>query len=83
MKLYLGNLSKEMNDASLAELVAPYGKPVTVDMAKERGTGETRGFGFVEFATDDEAKAAIAGLDGKEVNGKALKVNEARPQKPR
>ncbi len=81
MKLYLGNLSKQMNDAQLAELVAPFGKPATAEMAKDRATGETRGFGFVEFASDDEAKAAITALDGKEVDGRALKVNEARPKK--
>jgi RNA recognition motif-containing protein len=80
MKVYLGNLSKEMNDAQLGELVAPFGKPTSASIATERSSGASRGFGFVEFASDDEAKALIAGLDGKEVNGHVLKVNESRPK---
>jgi cold-inducible RNA-binding protein len=80
MKLYFGNLSKEMNDAQLGELVAPYGKPISASVATERGSGASRGFGFVEFSSDDEAKAAMAALDGKEVSGHTLKVNEARPK---
>lgn len=81
MKLYVGNLSKQVTDAQLNDLATPFGKPVSANVATERSTGESKGFGFVEFSNDDEAKAAIAGLDGREVNGQALKVNESRPRK--
>lgn len=81
MKLYVGNLSKQVTDGQLNELAAEFGKPVSANVATERGTSESRGFGFIEFNSADEAKAAITGLDGREVNGQALKVNEARPRK--
>jgi cold-inducible RNA-binding protein len=80
MKIYLGNLSKSMSDAQLNELVTPYGKANSAEVAKDRKTGESKGFGFVEFGTDEEAKAAISALDGKEVQGQTIKVNEARPK---
>ena len=80
MKLYLGNLSADTTDAQLSQLVAPFGKPTSAEMAKDRSSGQSRGFGFVEFNSEDEAKAAIAGLDGKEINGRVLKVNESRPK---
>lgn len=81
MKLYVGNLSKQVTDAQLNELAAPYGKPVSANVATERSSGESKGFGFIEFGSDDEARAAITGLDGRDVNGQSLKVNEARPRK--
>jgi len=81
MKLYVGNLSKQVTDAQLNELATPFGTPLSANVATERSTGESKGFGFVEYSSDDEAKAAIAGLDGREVNGQALKVNESRPRK--
>jgi cold-inducible RNA-binding protein len=81
MKLYVGNLSKQVTDAQLNDLATPYGKPLSANVATERSTGESKGFGFVEFSNDEEAKAAIAGLDGRDVNGQALKVNESRPRK--
>ena len=81
MKLYVGNLSKQVNDAQLNELATPYGKPLSANVAVERNSGESKGFGFIEFGTDDEAKAAMTGLDGRDVNGQALKVNEAKPRK--
>ena len=81
MKLYVGNLSKQVTDAQLNDLATPFGKPVSANVATERSTGESKGFGFVEFSNDEEAKAAIAGLDGREVNGQALKVNESQPRK--
>ncbi|HVR43689.1 MAG TPA: RNA-binding protein [Thermoanaerobaculia bacterium] len=80
MKLYVGNLSKQITDAQLHDLAIPYGKPVSANVATERSSGESKGFGFVEFGTADEARAAITGLDGKDVNGQALKVNEAKPR---
>lgn len=81
MKVYVGNLSKQITDAQLNELASPYGKLVSANVATERSSGESKGFGFIEFGTDDEAKAAITGLDGRDVNGQALKVNEAKPRK--
>jgi RNA recognition motif-containing protein len=83
MKIYVGNLSKEVTDEQFKDLVTPFGVPQSVDVAKDRRTGEPRGFGFVQYATDEEGQAAIAGLDKKEVQGRALTVNEARPQKVR
>ncbi len=81
MKLYVGNLSKQINDAQLNDLAVPYGKIVSANVATDRTSGDSKGFGFVEFATEDEGRAAITGLDGRDVNGQALKVNEARPRK--
>lgn len=83
MKLHLGNLSKDISDAQLSELVKPFGNAEIAEVAKDRHSGMSKGFGFVTFASADEAKAAIAGLDGKEVNGLALKVSEARSPKDR
>ena len=80
MKLYVGNLSKQITDAQLSDLATPYGALVSANVATERG-GESKGFGFVEYSNADEARAAITGLDGRDVNGQALKVNEAKPRK--
>jgi RNA recognition motif-containing protein len=81
MKLYVGNLSKQITDSQLSDLATPYGKIVSANVATEKGSGESKGFGFIEFSTADEARAAITGLDGRDVNGQALKVNEAKPRK--
>ena len=81
MKLYVGNLSKQINDAQLNELGTPFGKLISANVATERSSGESKGFGFIEFTTADEGRAAITGLDGRDVNGQALKVNEAKPKK--
>lgn len=81
MKLYVGNLSKQVDDSQLRDLATPYGKLVSANVATERSSGESKGFGFVEFGSADEGRAAITGLDGRDVNGQALKVNEARPRK--
>ncbi|HUP46405.1 MAG TPA: RNA-binding protein [Thermoanaerobaculia bacterium] len=78
MKLYVGNLPYETTDAQLKAMAAEFGTPTSAEVAKDRSTGQARGFGFVEFANDDEARAAVAGLNGKEVGGRTLKVNEAR-----
>lgn len=78
MKLYVGNLAKQITEAQFTDLLTPFGKAEKVGIAKDKATGESRGFGFVEFADAAEANAAIAGLNGKEVQGQALKVNEAR-----
>jgi RNA recognition motif-containing protein len=83
MKLYVGNLSKQVTDAQLNDLAVPYGALISANVATERTSGESKGFGFVEFKNDDEARAAITGLDGRDVNGQALKVNEAKPRPAR
>jgi RNA recognition motif-containing protein len=80
MKLYVGNLSKQVTDAQLNDLAVPFGTLVSATVATEK-SGVSRGFGFVEFSNADEAKAAITGLDGRDVNGQVLKVNEAKPRK--
>ncbi len=81
MKIHVGNLSKQINDAQLNALATPFGAPQSANVATERSSGESKGFGFVEYATADEANAAIKGLDGKDVNGQILKVSEAKPKK--
>ena len=78
MKLYVGNLAKQINEAQFTALLTPFGKAEKVGIAKDKATGESRGFGFAEFSDAAEANAAIAGLNGKIVEGQALKVNEAR-----
>ena len=80
MKLYVGNLSKQITDAQLKDLATPYGSLVSANVATEH-SGDSKGFGFVEYNSASEANAAITGLNGREVNGQALKVNEAKPRK--
>jgi len=80
MKIYIGNLSKDMNDEQLKELVLPYGNPESAKVVLDRDGSSSRGFGFFELADATEAQAAIAGLNGKEVNGQVLKVNESQPK---
>lgn len=80
MKLYVGNLSKQITDAQLNDLAVPFGTLVSANVATERSSGESKGFGFIEFSNADEAKAAMTALDGKDVNGQILKVNEAKPR---
>ena len=81
MKLYVGNLSKQITDAQLNDLAVPFGTLLSANVATERSSGESKGFGFIEFSNADEGRAAIAGLDGRDVNGQALKVDEAKPRK--
>ena len=81
MKVYVGNLSRQINDAQLNELAAEFGTVVSANVATERSSGESKGFGFLEYGTDAEGRAAIAGLNGRDVNGQALKADEAKPRK--
>jgi cold-inducible RNA-binding protein len=81
--LFVGNLSFQTTESDLRALFEPFGQINRVHMAMDRETGRARGFGFVEMANDDEAKKAIAGLDGKDVAGRNIKVNEARPRAER
>ncbi len=78
MKLYVGNLSTNTTEARLDELMKAFGKPSPSRVIKDKATGQSRGFAFVEFPSDEEAKAAIVGLNGKNVDGNVLTVNEAR-----
>ena len=80
MKLHIGNIPKTLTDPQLKELIAPFGETTTLEIVRDRD-GSSKGFGFADFANADHAKAAITGLDGKEVSGQALKVSEARPRK--
>ncbi len=80
MKLYVGNLSFSTSEAQLRELFAAHGDVTSASLVMDRETGRPRGFGFVEFANADQAKAAIAGLNGKNVDGRDLTVNEAKPR---
>ena len=80
MKLHVGNLSKQVTDSQLNELAVPYGKVVSAAIATDRSSGQSKGFGFVEFNSAEEGHAAITGLDGREINGQTLKVSEARPR---
>ncbi len=80
MKLYVGNLSYSAGEAELRELFGAYGAVDSVAVITDRDTGRSKGFGFVEFTNDAEGQAAIAGLNGKEVSGRALTVSPARPK---
>jgi cold-inducible RNA-binding protein len=82
-KLYVGNMSYSVTSETLQQLFGAYGKVQTADVIMDRETGRSKGFGFVEMSTDAEAAAAIAATNGMDVDGRALTVNEARPQAPR
>ena len=79
-KLYVGNLTYGVTDSSLEQLFAAHGTVQSAQVIMDRDTGRSKGFGFVEMASDQEAQAAIATLNGKDVEGRALNVNEARPK---
>lgn len=78
--LFVGNMSFQTSESDLRELIEPFGQVTRVHIAKDRETGRARGFAFVEMPNDDEAARAIAALNGKEVGGRNLNVNEARPR---
>jgi RNA recognition motif-containing protein len=82
-KLYVGNLSYDVDSSALQQMLEAYGTVQSAQVVMDRDTGRAKGFGFVEMGTDQEAQAAIAGLNGKEVNGRTLTVNEARPKEER
>ena len=82
-KLYVGNLGYDVSSSDLEQLFAGHGTVDSADVITDRGTGESKGFGFVEMNSDAEAGAAIAALDGKELGGRAIKVNEAKPRTER
>ena len=82
-KLYVGNLTYGVTDSALEQMFAPYGTVESAQVIMDRDTGRSKGFGFVEMKTDQEAQAAIAAMNGKEVHGRSLTVNEAKPREDR
>lgn len=82
-RLYVGGVSYSTTDDSLREAFAQAGEVVSATVIKDRESGRSKGFAFVEMASDDDAKAAIAMFDGKEVDGRTVKVDEARPREER
>lgn len=82
-KLYCGNLSFDVSNSKLEQLFSQFGVVESAQVIEDRETGRSKGFGFVEMGSPDEAAAAIDGLDGKDFEGRALKVNEAKPRESR
>ena len=82
-KIYVGNLSFNMSDHDLNALFTEHGVVNSAKIITDRETGRSRGFGFVEMENDDEAMQAIQAINAKEVDGRTLNVNEARPREPR
>ena len=82
-KLYVGNLSYNVDSSELEQLFGQFGQVVSAQVISDRETGRSKGFGFVEMSSDDEAQAAIAGMNGQQHGGRSLTVNEARPKEDR
>lgn len=82
-KLYVGNLSYNLTEQSLTDGFSSFGTVVSARIITDRDTGRSKGFGFVEMSSEDEAQEAIAGMNGKEFEGRTLNVSEAREQAPR
>lgn len=82
-KLYVGNLSYDVDSSTLQQWFAAHGTVESAEVIADRDTGRSKGFGFVQMGTDDEAKAAIAAMNGQNVGGRALTVNEAKPREDR
>ena len=82
-KLYVGNLPFSVNDSSLSDAFAPCGTVTSSKVIMDRDSGRSKGFGFVEMATESEAEAAIAKLNGADWEGRPMTVNEAKPMAPR
>ena len=85
MNIYVGNLSRDLSEAELREAFAAFGEVSSASIIKDKFSGETRGFGFVEMPNKDEADKAISSLNGRDLKGRTATVNEARPRtdKPR
>ena len=82
-KLYVGNLGYGVTDDQLREMFGPYGSVQTAQVITDRDTGRSKGFGFVEMGSDQEAQAGIAGMNGQMSDGRSLTVNEAKPKEDR
>ena len=83
MKLYVGNLSFNTSNNDLTDMFAEFGAVQSSNIIEDRETGRSRGFGFVEMSSKSEGEAAISALNGKEIDGRELKVNEAKPREDR
>ena len=82
-RLYVGNLSYDVSSSDLQEMMSPHGTVESAEVISDRMTGQSKGFGFVEMGSDQEAAAAIEALNGQEHGGRALTVNEAKPRQER
>ena len=80
MNIYVGNLSFDVNEEDLRKAFEEFGKIASVNLIKDKYSGQSRGFGFVEMSDKAEAQSAVKSLNGKELKGRALSVNEARPR---
>ena len=80
MNVYVGNLNYDLSEDDLKQAFEEFGEVTSAKIISDRYSGRSKGFGFVEMSSDDEAKAAIEALSGKELNGRTLVVNEARPK---
>jgi cold-inducible RNA-binding protein len=83
MNIYVGNLSRETSDDDLRHAFEAFGQVTTINIIKDKFSGESRGFGFVEMPAKTEAEAAIEGMNGQELNGNTVNVNEAKPREDR
>lgn len=83
MRIYLGNLPYSSTEDEIEEAFRTYGEVVSVTIIRDRDTGRSKGFGFVEMPEDGDAQSAISALNGQELGGRVLTVNEARPREPR
>jgi len=83
MRIYVGNLNYEVTDDELREIFAEFGEPASADVIKDKFSGQSKGFGFVDMPDNEQAQEAIKALNGKLVKGRNLTVNEARPKAPR
>ncbi len=83
MRIFVGNLSYKMSDEDLAEIFEAYGEVSSATILMDRNTNRSKGIGFVDMPNDSDAQAAIKGLDGKEIQGRNIKVEEARPPRSR
>ena len=83
MNIYVGNLRYNLTEEALKAVFEEFGEVASVKIIKDKFSGESKGFGFVEMTSDDDARRAIADLNGKDVDGRSLRVNEARPREER
>ena len=83
VKMYVGNLTYGVTDAALEQMFAEFGQVRSAQVIMDRDTGRSKGFGFVEMSSDQEAQAAMTAMNGKQVDGRTLTVNEAKPKESR
>lgn len=83
MKLHVGNLPKDVSNEQLDELARPFGTLESAEIVTDRSNGQSRGYGFLLYTSEEDARAAITGLDGKDLHGQVIRVSEARSPKDR